>query len=582
MARGTGTVTVKFLGDTTDLKKASDDADSALGKVGSSVAGMAKTAAMVGIPALVGFGAAAVKAFAESEQVSAQTEAVLKSTGGAAKVTAGHIGDLAGSLANMSGVDDEVIQSGENMLLTFTNIRNGVSKSDDVFDQATKTMLDMSVALGQDTKQSAMQLGKALNDPVKGVGALSRVGVKFTAEQKDQIATLVESGKTMEAQKIILKELQVEFGGSAKAAGETFGGQLNRLKVMAGNFMEEVGGKLIPVIMKLASVFTETVIPAVSMVLNAFRNLFSGYEDSANGFAEEFDELFGGNGKFIGTFRAVGEFILNTIDTIKNVFKGGTSAISDESGQISTIIGQLRDTFSSAFGAIQAIVITAVDFLRGFWRVFGDDLKSFTREAWASIQETFRGAFNFISGFFDLIKAVLTGKWGDAWEAVKKIFDGAWDTIFALMRHAVTNVIPTILAGIGQAVTSIARTAFDGLKDAFKNAINWVIDRWNGLDFKIGGWKVGTGPLSVTLPEVTAGLPHIPRLAKGGTFSGAAIVGEAGPELLVGSGRIIPNNRLGGGVTINFYGPQDRAGVAREIEGILTDFVRNGGNLRFT
>ena len=123
------------------------------------------------------------------------------------------------ALERKTGVDGDQIQSGENMLLTFTNVRNEVGKGNDIFNQATSTVLDMSVALGQDTKSSAIQLGKALNDPVKGVTALQRVGVTFTAQQKDQIKTLVDSGNTLDAQKIILRELDKEFGGSAAEQG---------------------------------------------------------------------------------------------------------------------------------------------------------------------------------------------------------------------------------------------------------------------------------------------------------------------------------------------------------------------------
>jgi hypothetical protein len=75
-----------------------------------------------------------------------QTEAVLKSTGDASNVTAKHVDDLAMSLRRKAGVDDDVVHSGENMLLTFTNVRNEVGKGNDIFDQATKTMLDMSHA----------------------------------------------------------------------------------------------------------------------------------------------------------------------------------------------------------------------------------------------------------------------------------------------------------------------------------------------------------------------------------------------------------------------------------------------------
>lgn len=84
-----------------------------------------------------------------------------------------------------SGTDDELIQSGANLLLTFTNIRNEVGKSNKIFDQATQAALDVSVAFGKDMTSSSILVGKALNDPTKGVSSLTRVGVSFTAAQKD-------------------------------------------------------------------------------------------------------------------------------------------------------------------------------------------------------------------------------------------------------------------------------------------------------------------------------------------------------------------------------------------------------------
>ena len=79
---------------------------------------------------------------------------MLKSTGDAAKVTAREIENLAQKLSRKSGIDDEAIQSGENLLLTFTKIRNETGKGNHIFTRATSTIVDMSVALGQDLKSS--------------------------------------------------------------------------------------------------------------------------------------------------------------------------------------------------------------------------------------------------------------------------------------------------------------------------------------------------------------------------------------------------------------------------------------------
>src|SRR3990167_3926981 len=146
----------------------------------------------------------------EAQEVQAQLANVLRSTGGVAGVTADMANELANSLMGVTRFGDEAILSGENMLLTFTNIGK------DVFPEATEVMLDMSQALGQDIKSSAIQLGKALQDPVLGVTALRRVGVNFTEEQKKMIEAMVDAGDVAGAQAFILKELQNEVGGSGR------------------------------------------------------------------------------------------------------------------------------------------------------------------------------------------------------------------------------------------------------------------------------------------------------------------------------------------------------------------------------
>jgi hypothetical protein len=180
----------------------------------------------------------------EAAGIQAQLNNVIRSTGGAAGVSAEMANSLATSLQNVTLFEDDAIVAGENLLLTFTNIGK------DVFPAATQSMLDMSQALGQDMKSSAIQLGKALNDPIKGVTALSRVGVSFTEEQKKLIERMVESGDVMGAQKLILAELNREFGGSAKAAAAA-AGPMAMLNHRIAALKDNIGAKLIPVLDKL-------------------------------------------------------------------------------------------------------------------------------------------------------------------------------------------------------------------------------------------------------------------------------------------------------------------------------------------
>lgn len=196
----------------------------------------------------------------EAQQVLAQTNAVIASTKGVAGVSTEAVLGYADSLSKVTSFGDEAIQSGENLLLTFT----GIGK--DVFPAATEAMLNMSQALGQDLQSSATQLGKSLQDPIRGVTALRRVGVALTDAQLEQIRVLQESGDLMGAQKVILKELATEFGGAAKAAGQTFAGRLAQANTAIGNVKEAIGNALLPALTSLIT----TVTPLISTFATAF------------------------------------------------------------------------------------------------------------------------------------------------------------------------------------------------------------------------------------------------------------------------------------------------------------------------
>lgn len=224
-------------------------------KIGSVIAAGMKTA-VVGLTgatiAATAFGASAVKSFSDSEDAIAQTNAVLKSTGGIAGVTAKEVDKLSSALQKTTKFSDEEVRSAQNLLLTFTSIGKNV------FPQATKTVLDMSQALGQDLKSSSVQLGKALQDPILGVSALRRVGVNFSKDQQEVIKSLVESGKKSEAQKLILKELKTEFGGAAEAAGNTFSGSLVKLRNRFDDVKETIGGLIASELKEFVKFLNET------------------------------------------------------------------------------------------------------------------------------------------------------------------------------------------------------------------------------------------------------------------------------------------------------------------------------------
>jgi len=253
-------VVVRFLAQTGSLEKGTDVAQGKLRGISSSLQGIAALGAVV---AGVNFFKHAIEEAEEAERVTRKTEAVIKSTGGTARVSANHIGALAQKMSTLAGVDDEVIQQGQNVLLTFTQIKNGVGKGADIFDQASLAALNMSAALDQSGDSGAayqdnvIRLGKALNDPIAGLTALKKVGVQFTDSQKDQIKTMVEAGDVAGAQKVILSELQTEFGGAAEANATASG----KASVAWGNFAEAIGEKVYPAVTAVGNWLTDVGIP---------------------------------------------------------------------------------------------------------------------------------------------------------------------------------------------------------------------------------------------------------------------------------------------------------------------------------
>lgn len=226
--------------DTRDAESGLGRINDHVGRMGGLVGGLAATftggMAVVGGAVLgaVGTVRSFIDAANESTRQSTQLNAVLASTKGVAGLSRDAIDKLTDRLSFMSGIDDEVVTSAESMLLTFTNIGK------DVFPHAAEAVLNLSEKFGS-VQAASIQVGKALNDPVRGLTALMRVGVSFNETEKEQIKNFVATGQVAKAQGVILKELDIQFGGLAKSMGQTLPGAMGVFKTQLGNVKEAIG-----------------------------------------------------------------------------------------------------------------------------------------------------------------------------------------------------------------------------------------------------------------------------------------------------------------------------------------------------
>ena len=235
MAKSNAILNIIFGADTKQLDRALGGVAKKLRSTAENLNGLGQNLSLGLTAPIAAFAGLATKSFVDSAKAIAQVEAAVKSTGGAAGRSVDQLSEMAEGLQRVSLFDDdEILQNVTANLLTFTNVAGTE------FDRAQQAVLDLSTRLGTDLTSATVQVGKALNDPIKGVTALGRAGVQFTAQQKELIATLVESGDVAGAQAVILGELETQFGGAAAAAANA--DPYTQLANEIGNLAEEFGG----------------------------------------------------------------------------------------------------------------------------------------------------------------------------------------------------------------------------------------------------------------------------------------------------------------------------------------------------
>lgn len=298
--------TVDIRGNNQNLKGALGDSEGMVSSFGKKVVAIfAAVAAAVVAKQIFNFGADLVKAAAESEEAEMKLGAVLKATGNAAGYTREQLVQLSNELQNTTKFEAETTQGAMGILASFRNVRG------ESFIDATKAAQDMATVLGTDLNGAAMQLGKALNDPVAGINALKRSGVTFTESQEEMINALVKSGDVMGAQKIILEELKNEFGGAAEEVGKTFSGRMEQMVNRFGDIKEDLGAIIISLL--------EPLLPVVDAGMSLLEGMVPIIEAIANGFLMLGEAAFASLAPFFGWIEGdATNALLNLQDVLVN------------------------------------------------------------------------------------------------------------------------------------------------------------------------------------------------------------------------------------------------------------------------
>lgn len=377
-----------------------------------------------------------IDAAREQEKAVASVEAALGSMGDRAGFTSQQLQAMASELQRNSLFGDEqILQKVTANLLTFGNV------SGEVFERAQQGALDLSARLGTDLQGSAVMLGKALNDPVKGIAALTRVGVSFTAQQKEQIKAMAEAGDIAGAQAIILSELEKQYGGQALAAAKADGG-ITQLANSWGDFQEQIGSVLIEFMQPLISGLGSLVSWLQSLDENTRKWVVGiGIAAAVLGpLLMVLGLMASGIAAVIPLFAALGAVSLPVVAIVAAIAAAG-ALIYANWDKIGPMLSSLAARFNEALGPrIQALIETVKQVLTELWEgplgelvrmaisALGDFQSAYIGVLGEGLMRILSGALELVTSVFrqignilDFVGKLLTGDFAGAWAAAKRI-----------------------------------------------------------------------------------------------------------------------------------------------------------------
>lgn len=442
-------------------------------------------------------------------RAEAKVAQAITSTGGAAGFTADELFRVASGLQEMTRFgDEEILASVTGQLLTFTNIAG------DEFRRAQVAALDLSTVLENDVKSSAIMLGKALNDPVKGLSALGKAGIQFSAEQKAVIQSLAETGRVAEAQQLILSELERQYGGQAEASARTGLGALAQLSNAWGDVKEEVGrivGDLLPPIVSalqgLVSAFQGLPEPvkrfvvlggalavAVGPLVAVLGLLTMGIAaiGAPVGLAIAGMVALGAAAvAFSGELRAAGEWVVSMVGTVEEWITVRLGAVYDWWSDKATRVGRdFANLYDAAVEGVSAMVTAIEEWFRGRLAA----AFSFVTDKVAAVKGAFADLYDAVVGnsfvpdmveeigeWFGRLDSNMVGAAGSAADEVASVFDDLKSTvgnIFGDMVREGDFTLRRLASGIGSFASQLAGRA---------------IDRGLGMVLDLGMNALGTG-----------------------------------------------------------------------------------------
>lgn len=467
-------IKVRFVGDATDLERASEKAERSVGDAGKSMgAGLGALAGPAGIAAtaIAGVGIAAygmADAAMEDEAAAAQLAHQLRTAAGASDEAVAGAEAYISTLSEAAAVADDELRPA---LATLATATGDTAKAQDLLALAT----DISAGTGKDLGTVSDALAKA---QLGSTGALSKLG----------IATKDAAGETMTLEQV-LESARGKFAGAGEAAASTSSGGLKSAGIAFGELQEQIGAKLLPILGGLGTIFTDVIVPAGE-------RLVAWVE-------EQWPRIMEQIGPPLEELRA----------TAAEVF-AALQAFWEEHGEdiqrfATEVLGYYVGWIATELKAFAAIVGWVIDGIRAFWARWGDEITSLVGTWIAAagvIIDWVRRLFDVAKGVFDTLIG-LAGDFANGWtilkDAVARGVDAVRDTLAGFKDR-----VADALRGVADVITAPFRAAFDTIQRLWDNTVGKLrLPDWIP---RPGGQSVaGTAVLSPRALGTVAAVPAV-------------------------------------------------------------------------
>jgi len=451
-------------------------------------------------PLIAGFGVI-TKAAAEQEEAMADLANAIRATGREGQISLGNLANLATELQRVTKFGDET------SLAALTLVQQLANLDEEGLKQILPRIQNFAQAMtGGNLETAAALVGKTLGSTTN---ALSRYGVEIdgTASKSEKLTALIAA-------------LDQKFAGAAQTAAAAGMGPVTQLKNLLGDFGENLGAVILPLVQKLATWLggivdwlnklspstRETIVTIAALAAALGPLLLIG------------GQLISGIGTLMAVFKGVGgamsllsagpmgliiagvaalavgvvlliqnwdkvsAFFVNLWNVVKEAFQSAIAFIKDIFGKVVAWMWENAEYLALALGPVASAAVLIIK----NW----DQIREFFQKLWADVVGFFTNARDKIAAAIQSIHDNTIGKFKDLFDKIvghSLVPDLVNATIdeFRRMDTGVQNIAQGIkdglisgfgsaMAGVGEAIVS-GGDAWAAFKDAAKNTIADVL-----------------------------------------------------------------------------------------------------------